>query len=76
MFGNVPKVLWQKWAAPDAANTIALACRGLVVQEPSGKNLLLETGIGASFEPKLKERFGVVEHEHVLLSSLERLGLR
>jgi glyoxylase-like metal-dependent hydrolase (beta-lactamase superfamily II) len=39
------------------------------------RNLLFETGIGTFFEPKLRERFGVVEDEHVLLSSLEEVGL-
>jgi len=36
--------------------------------------VLFETGIGAFFEPKLKERFGVVESEHVLLASLAAAG--
>ncbi|HHO54552.1 MAG TPA: MBL fold metallo-hydrolase [Deltaproteobacteria bacterium] len=74
MFGNAPKALWSRWIEPDEANRIPLACRSLLIQEP-GRNVLLETGIGAFFEPRLRERFGVVEPEHVLLSSLERLGL-
>jgi glyoxylase-like metal-dependent hydrolase (beta-lactamase superfamily II) len=37
--------------------------------------VLFETGIGAFFEPKLKDRFGVVEDEHMLLRSLEDAGL-
>jgi glyoxylase-like metal-dependent hydrolase (beta-lactamase superfamily II) len=39
------------------------------------RRLLFETGIGAFFEPKLKDRFGVVEDEHVLLDSLQAEGL-
>ena len=36
--------------------------------------MLFETGIGAFFEPKLRERFGVVEDRHVLLDSLRAAG--
>lgn len=74
MFGNVPKVMWQKWVDVDAENRVTLSCRAMLVQD-QGRNILFETGIGAFFEPKLKERFGVVESEHVLLNSLHELGL-
>jgi len=37
--------------------------------------VLFEAGVGAFFEPKMADRFGIVESEHVLLNSLERLGL-
>lgn len=74
MFGNAPKALWTRWAEPDELNRIPLACRCLLIQEPH-RNILLETGIGLFFEPKLKERFGVVEDRHCLLDELERVGL-
>lgn len=76
MFGNVPRALWQRWCPPDEQNRILLACRCLLVREDSGRTILLEAGIGAFFEPKLRERFGVVEPEHVLLRSLEGLGVQ
>ena len=75
MFGNAPKALWSRWITPDERNRIPLACRCLLVQD-DGRNILLETGVGAFFEPKMADRFGIVETEHVLLESLERLGLR
>src|SRR5262245_873883 len=75
MFGNAPKEMWQKWQSADDKNRIPLACTCLLVETADGKNLLFETGIGAFFEPKLKERFGVVESEHVLLKSLKNIGL-
>lgn len=78
MFGNAPKALWQKLSPPDAENRIALACRALLVEAGEGerrRRILFETGIGAFFAPPLRERFGVVESEHVLLASLEKLGL-
>lgn len=74
MFGNAPRALWQRWANPDEQNRIALACRALLVED-DGRRILFETGIGAFFEPAMRERFGVVEPEHVLLKNLAALGL-
>ena len=74
MFGNAPRAMWEKWIAPGADNRIPLACRALLAQDLDGKNVLFETGIGAFFEPKLRERYGVVEDRHVLLDSLRTAG--
>ncbi|MBU6198922.1 MAG: MBL fold metallo-hydrolase [Xanthomonadaceae bacterium] len=74
MFGNVPRGMWEKWIVPDAENRIPLACRALLVQDLDGKTVLFETGIGAFFEPKLRERYGVVEDRHVLCDSLRAAG--
>lgn len=74
MFGNAPKALWSRWITPDEHNRIPLCCRCLLVEEP-GRRLLFETGIGAFFDPKLKDRYGVVEDGHVLLQSLAAHGL-
>lgn len=74
MFGNAPKAVWQKWIGADESNGIPLACRCLLASGLDGKNVLFETGIGAFFEPKLRERFGVVEPDHVLLESLKAAG--
>ncbi len=75
MFGNAPKALWSRWINPDAQNRIPLACRCLLVKDLDGRNVLFETGIGAFFEPALRERYGVVEPRHVLLDSLAEVGL-
>ncbi len=75
MFGNCPKALWERWAAPDEKNRIDFACRAMLVTETSGRNVLFEAGIGAFFDPKMKERFGVIEEEHVLVRSLKEHGL-
>lgn len=75
MFGNAPKAVWERWIEPDEQNRIPLACRCLLIKESSGRILLCETGIGAFFEPKLKDRFGVQEQEHVLLQQLQALDL-
>src|SRR6478672_6087268 len=74
MFGNVPKGMWSQWIAPDEQNRIPLACRALLADDLDGRTVLFETGIGAFFEPKLRERFGVVESRHVLLDSLQAAG--
>jgi len=74
MFGNVPKGMWEKWIRPDEENRIPLACRALLADGLNGKRVLFETGIGAFFEPKLRERYGVQEDRHVLLDSLRAAG--
>jgi glyoxylase-like metal-dependent hydrolase (beta-lactamase superfamily II) len=74
MFGNAPKALWTRWIVPDQLNRIPLTCRALLC-EHEGKNILFEVGIGAFFEPRMKDRYGVVESDHVLLDSLRTAGL-
>ncbi len=74
MFGNAPRAMWEKWSPPDAENRIELACRALLAKPLNGKTVLFETGIGAFFEPKLRERYGVQEPQHVLLESLRNAG--
>ncbi|MBJ96325.1 MAG: MBL fold hydrolase [Rickettsiales bacterium] len=75
MFGNAPRALWARWIEADERNRIPLACRSLLVEEDDGRRVLLETGIGAFFEPRLRDRFGVEEEHHVLLESLAGFGL-
>lgn len=74
MFGNAPKPLWERWIRPDERNRIPLACRAMLVEEP-GRRILVEAGIGAFFDPASRERYGVVEEQHVLLENLRALGL-
>ena len=74
MFGNAPRALWARWLPPDEHNRVPLACRALLASPLAGKTVLFETGIGAFFEPKLRERYGVVEERHVLLESLPQAG--
>lgn len=74
MFGNVPKAVWRRWLEPDEHNRVPLACRALLVSLGDGRRILFETGIGSFFEPRYRERYGVVETTHVLLDSLEAAG--
>ncbi len=73
MFGNCPRALWQRWIPPDEHNRIPLACRALLLAD-GDRLILFEAGIGAFFEPKMRERFGVQESHHVLIDSLAELG--
>ncbi|NDV13410.1 MBL fold metallo-hydrolase [Crenobacter caeni] len=75
MFGNAPRALWSRYLIPDDAHRVPLACRCLLAETADGRRILLETGIGAFFPPELRERFGVVEAEHVLLGALAAQGL-
>ncbi|MEM9489442.1 MAG: MBL fold metallo-hydrolase [Myxococcota bacterium] len=78
MFGSVPRALWSRWVTPDEHHRIPLACRCLLIQEDDGerrRTILLEAGIGAFFAPKYKDRYGVVEDEHVLIESLAAHGV-
>lgn len=72
MFGNAPRPVWEKWVPPDSLGRIPLACRCLLL-EFNGVKVLCEAGIGAFFEPKMAERFGVQTPDHHLL--LENLAL-
>src|SRR5947209_5386871 len=72
MFGNAPRAVWSRWHTPDDAGRIELATRAVLVDEGARK-ILLETGTGAFFEPKLRRRNGVVEDRNVLLGSLAAL---
>ena len=74
MFGNAPRAMWAQWASPDEANRIRLATRALLATPLNGATVLFETGIGAFFDPRMRERFGVAEDRHVLLDSLRDAG--
>ena len=74
MFGNAPKALWSRWTSTDNSNRIDLACRCLLVID-GDKKILFETGIGAFFEPKYAERYGVQGEGHVLLTNLSRMNI-
>jgi glyoxylase-like metal-dependent hydrolase (beta-lactamase superfamily II) len=74
MFGNAPRAVWSRWLPPDELGRVPLACRAALITQ-GDRQILLETGVGAFFNPKSKERYGVLEEEHVLLDSLAAYGL-
>ena len=76
MFGNAPKAVWERWIKPDERNRIDIPTRTMLVEDLNAKTVLFETGIGAFFEPAMRDRFGVEETEHVLLRNLLELGVK
>jgi glyoxylase-like metal-dependent hydrolase (beta-lactamase superfamily II) len=74
MFGNAPRAMLTQWAEPDERNRIPLATRALLASPLNGKTVLFETGIGAFFDPAMRDRYGVQEDRHVLLESLREAG--
>lgn len=76
MFGNAPRPVWERWIKPDSIGRIPLACRCLLI-EFDGVKVLCETGIGAFFDPKLADRYGVqTPEQHLLLENLKKAGNR
>jgi glyoxylase-like metal-dependent hydrolase (beta-lactamase superfamily II) len=73
MFGVVPKTLWEKKAPADDRNRIRLAANSLLVRAAS-KNILVETGNGTKWDPKLRNIYGIQEGDP-LRDSLARAGV-
>jgi glyoxylase-like metal-dependent hydrolase (beta-lactamase superfamily II) len=60
MFGVVPKPLWERKSPPDSRNRIRLAANSLLVRT-SNKNILIETGNGTKWTPKLRDIYAIDE---------------
>ena len=73
MFGVVPKPLWEKKIAADARNRIRLAGNVLLLRV-AGKNVLVETGNGTTWDAKLRNIYGIEEGDP-LRTSLANVGL-
>jgi glyoxylase-like metal-dependent hydrolase (beta-lactamase superfamily II) len=73
MFGVVPKTLWDKKAPADERNRIRLAANSLLVRA-AGKNILVETGNGIKWDPKLRNIYGIQEGDP-LRDALARVGV-
>jgi glyoxylase-like metal-dependent hydrolase (beta-lactamase superfamily II) len=74
MFGVVPKPLWKKTSPPDERNRIAMAARALLLQG-NGRRILIDTGNGSKFDPKLQSIYKMDTSRHSLLNSLAHLGV-
>ena len=73
MFGVVPKTLWEKKAPADERNRIRLAANSLLLRA-KGKTILVETGNGTKWDPKLRNIYGI-EDGNPLKNSLARAGV-
>lgn len=74
MFGVVPKPLWEKTNPADEQNRVTLSTRCLLLKS-SGKNILIDTGIGGFWEDKFKQIYRV-EYKSLLETSLEENGIK
>jgi len=69
----VPKTLWSKLVSCDALNRCEYATRCLLI-EAAGKRVLVETGNGDKFSPKLKDIYGI-DHDRSVEHALREVGL-
>src|SRR5881275_958635 len=67
MFGVVPKVLWSKRIEPDERNQIPVGLNSILVRTDE-HNVLIETGIGAKLDDRLRQVF---EPQEKLMRNLE-----
>ncbi len=65
MFGIVPKPLWEKNIPADARNRIPLNMRCLLLEGPD-RLILVDTGIGDTFDEKRRDIFAV-DHDYAEL---------
>jgi len=72
-FGLVPRKLWQRYFQPDENNLIPMTETCLFLQA-SGKNIVIDTGIGSKLNDKAR-RIWQIENEGSLLPSLKTLGI-
>ncbi|MGD0695460.1 MAG: MBL fold metallo-hydrolase [Terriglobia bacterium] len=73
MFGVVPKVMWEKKLPADDRNRVRMGLTCLLIRT-GRQNILVETGIGDKFGPKLTDIYGV-EHTTTLPAELKKRGL-
>jgi len=75
MFGIIPKPLWNKTNPADDKNRITLGARCLLL-ESSSKKILIETGMGETWDEKFMSIYKVDFSKHTLIKSLKNLGLK
>lgn len=73
MHGVVPKTIWSKLVSCDAQNRCEYTTRCLLV-EGKGRRVLIETGNGDKFPPKLKEIYGI-DHDRSIAGALREAGV-
>lgn len=75
MFGVVPRVLWEKVAAPDASNRVKLAANCLYIETLTDK-ILIETGMGEKWSDKLSNIYGIDRGKSFADTLFEKTGSR
>ena len=72
IFGRVPKMMWENIVSTDRKNRITMGLNCLLLQ-CSGKNVLIDTGVGPKDNVRDKEMYGLVPSR--LMRSLKSTGL-
>ena len=73
MHGVVPKTLWSKLVSCDPLNRCEYTTHCLLV-EVAGRRILVETGNGDKFSPKLKDIYGI-DHDRSIGDALREIGV-
>ncbi len=73
MHGVVPKTIWSKLVSCDDKNRVQYATRCLLI-EGGGRRVLVETGNGDKFPPKLKDIYGI-DHNRAIGDALREVGV-
>ena len=74
MFGIIPKPIWQKFNPADEQNRVTLGARSLLL-EGGNRKILIDTGIGESWDEKFKSIYRFDRIENTLLSSLQKKNI-
>ena len=80
MFGTVPRVMWERFAVPDARHRVAVATRSMIVRGPDRKGrpavVLVDTGLGdLAAGAKFRDLYGVTDPAWRLLAELAAAGI-
>ena len=75
MFGVVPKVLWSREKPADDRNRVEMDMNCLLIRDPDGHVVVVETGAGTKLTDKQRGMFGI-ERPPALLDELARRGVR
>jgi len=73
MHGVVPKTIWSRLVSCDDQNRCTYSTNCLLV-EIGGKRILVETGNGDKFSPKLKDIYGIY-HDRSAATALRDIGV-
>jgi glyoxylase-like metal-dependent hydrolase (beta-lactamase superfamily II) len=73
MHGVVPKSLWSRLVSCDEHNRCTYATNCLLI-ESGGRRILVDTGNGDKFSPRLKEIYGI-DHDRCVRDALAELGV-
>ena len=74
MFGVVPRTMWEKECPADDRNRIAMTAN-CYLSSAGGHRVLVDAGIGRSWDEKWRSIYGVDEAAPTLLDSLAALGV-